>query len=884
LKKLLFAIGLFALAPVAAHANQTPVATYCSPVNNIHNGDPLDAIPLMADFNFLSGCALNAGDIFNDGALYSTTFSYSSSSLSFTFPANVFIAKGARAYMAANSQTATANSTNYYWVDSQGVVRSTLSNSAPTSTSALIYTVVTNSSGVTAVTPINQTNMSLANGLTASTFNPIGGTSYQFNTVASQAFNIVGSASNGVATFNDTGSFALSNGAIHADASGNFAANSATLIVPLALGSGGTGTNAPALIAGTGIAITGQWPNNTISFTGGTGLAQQGGNNTFSGSNYFSGVTNFGNQVFLNPANTATSGTNYNSQQLTFQNSTYSSGGPHTNNANIYLSTDGNIVSSTGIEAPNQSNIGGVNIVPSSSTSLPGVDIRSDGTNVFMNPANNGQISLGYDTSALGGIRYGPGGGWGTWTSSNLNIATPATINGTSFISGGTGSGATTNIRSDGNNIFINPNGSYGIGLGNDDSSITGVTFGPSGSWGTWNGTTLAANGSASVYNTLTVGHNGTNIRAFSSGCGTFNMYSSGSSATAGVTTSGQGFACGDGGATLLSVDQSGNLGVFGAESVNGSLTVGISGGGELNQIENGYSSHQFIDSSDNLGWYDATHSHASGVTLNLNTGALTAGSLTIPGNSALHGTSVTSLTNTGAENVTGNITFGNVTTGGTLNASTGNINISGNFHAGSNGSQTIGGALQWGVDQGGYTYATIASNDGSCPNGVCANIEGLFRSDGTNLRSLDYSGNESVIGNFYAGSLNTSGNLNAGGTIFATGQISSSGNISTSATLTASQSVLAGGAIIGATVIAATGGTYSQTLPVLWKGASFENSPNAHSEVISIGGGAGTYNFTKPFDAAPICFGDGSGPHVTATTTTQYTVTANGNFICFGT
>lgn len=41
-----------------------------------------------------------------------------------------------------------------------------------------------------------------------------------------------------------------------------------TLVTPVAISNGGTGTNTPSLIAGSGTSVTGSWPNQTITFTG----------------------------------------------------------------------------------------------------------------------------------------------------------------------------------------------------------------------------------------------------------------------------------------------------------------------------------------------------------------------------------------------------------------------------------------------------------------------------------------------------------------------------------------------------------------------------------------------------------------------------------------
>jgi hypothetical protein len=879
MKKVLFALGLFAapfFAPSVTQANLSPVASYCIPINTIHNGDSLDAIPVMANFNYEAGCALNAGDLFYDGAFYTATFSHSSASLAFTIPANVFVVKGARVFSAANSQTAIANSTNYYWIDTDGVVRSTLSNSAPTANSILLYTVVTNTSGITGVTTnVALTSPTFVNGITASQYNALPGTSPTFNTVASQAFNIVGSAANATATFSDNGSFALSNGAFHGDASGNLAANSIGLAVPLAIGSGGTGTNAPSLVGGTGIAVSGAWPNQTIAFTGGTGLVSSAANNVFTGTNAFNNVTTFNNQAVLSPAGTATSGTNYNSQQLSFQNSTYSAGSAHTNTANIYLGTNNEFTIDTGIivNPTAQSQVGGTYMFNSASGTLPGPDVRTDGANLFINPISSGNINLGYDTSALNAIKFGPAAGWGIWQSNGLTINTPASVNGMNFVKASSQGTTFPDIRTDGNNVFLNPNGSSGIGLGNDDSSLTGITFGPLGAWGTWNGTSLAMNNSASIYNTLTVGHVGTSIRAWSASCGTANWYSDSGAQAAGVNAGGLGLACGDGGTTMLALDSSGNLGINASANVNGSITAGASGSGEINQTEHGFSVHQYIDNGDNLGWYDATHNHTSGAGVNLNSGVMTATGLNISGTSNLTGVNASGLNATGNINAGGNIAFGGVTTGGTLNGSTGNVSISGLFHAGSNGTQTVSGAFQWGVDHGGFSYATLASNDGSCPGGVCANVMGIFRSDGANVLSLDDAGNFNVTGVAHTAGLQASGDISTNGNLTSLGALSIAGNTDITGITTMHGNAQVVGSLVVQNGISSANGindssstgitakqytelmnsqVYTQIVPLIAKGSAVNNQNLAHMETLVVGNGI--TNFKFQFDAAPTC------------------------------
>ena len=52
---------------------------------------------------------------------------------------------------------------------------------------------------------------------------------------------------------------------------GSFGAVTLSLVTPVAVANGGTGTATPSLVAGTGISVTGSWPDQTVSSTGGGG-------------------------------------------------------------------------------------------------------------------------------------------------------------------------------------------------------------------------------------------------------------------------------------------------------------------------------------------------------------------------------------------------------------------------------------------------------------------------------------------------------------------------------------------------------------------------------------------------------------------------------------
>ena len=162
--------------------------------------------------------------------------------------------------------------------------------------------------------------------------------------------------------------------------------------------------------------------------------------------------------------------------------------------------------------------------------------------------------------------------------------------------------------------------------------------------------------------------------------------------------------------------------------------------------------------------------------------------------------------------NVLGNFSWGGLTFGGTLYGATGNAAISGGYSAGTAGTATTGGALTFGTNSGAVTQATIAANNGSTAGGTTSSLLGVFAEpSGFNAFSIDVSGNTGIAGNLGVGGI----------------------------------------------ARAQTGGISSQLLPTIINGSSFTSSANAHMEAwnIFIGGtGTTTQNFTKVFDAAPIC------------------------------
>jgi hypothetical protein len=146
----------FALTQPRAMANQSPQSAYCVNPNAITNGQPRNATPLMSDLSYLASCAIQPGDIFTDGPFYSATFTFSGSLFTYTIPANVWSVLGQRVYTNSSPETANASSTNYVWLDcnscSVGTWEFTTANTAPDAYAVLMYYVVANGSGITAVT------------------------------------------------------------------------------------------------------------------------------------------------------------------------------------------------------------------------------------------------------------------------------------------------------------------------------------------------------------------------------------------------------------------------------------------------------------------------------------------------------------------------------------------------------------------------------------------------------------------------------------------------------------------------------------------------------------------------------------------------------------
>ena len=146
------AIALAQLAPTAARANQTGGTTYCSPPFVFQDGTVFQASPLNAALAHAEQCGGQYGDLFADGPLQNPNPTYSSSSLQFTIPSQVWIAMGQRIATGSTLETAPASQISYWWLSTATNQYSyTLSSSPPDAYSVLEYTVTANGTGVLSV-------------------------------------------------------------------------------------------------------------------------------------------------------------------------------------------------------------------------------------------------------------------------------------------------------------------------------------------------------------------------------------------------------------------------------------------------------------------------------------------------------------------------------------------------------------------------------------------------------------------------------------------------------------------------------------------------------------------------------------------------------------
>lgn len=173
LKKLGFFFAALILV-IAGHdalpvlANQSPQSAYCSPPNAIAPHTQVAASPLYQDLTHSETCSGQIGDLHSDGPLYSSSFTYSGSSLTFSIPAQVWSVKGQRVFTPLTVESAPASATSYWWLSwMTGAFTSTNTNSPPDSYSILTYTIVANGSGITSVTNPAQSSLAIGGSITA---------------------------------------------------------------------------------------------------------------------------------------------------------------------------------------------------------------------------------------------------------------------------------------------------------------------------------------------------------------------------------------------------------------------------------------------------------------------------------------------------------------------------------------------------------------------------------------------------------------------------------------------------------------------------------------------------------------------------------------------
>jgi hypothetical protein len=291
--KITFLVALLALfIPSLAKANQSATMQYCKPLNQINDGDTLDAVPVMANYNGDESCLENYGDLFTDGPFYSPTLTTSTSSLSLTLPANVWSVKGRRVYSVSTAENASASLVNYYWLDIYGVWRATTNNTAPTVYSDLEYTATTNTSGIISSTAPTIAIPSFFGGVVTNALTSPAGMLFKIQTAGS-SFQFQNHSGTVVGQINDDHSGEMGAGIVSWDNLGNVSLPNLLLGSPLGLAQGGTGTATPGMTAGSGIVLTGTFPNYTISATGQSNPVVLSGNNVFTGSNSFTATTSF---------------------------------------------------------------------------------------------------------------------------------------------------------------------------------------------------------------------------------------------------------------------------------------------------------------------------------------------------------------------------------------------------------------------------------------------------------------------------------------------------------------------------------------------------------------------------------------------------------------
>src|SRR5580698_740427 len=193
--------------------------------------------------------------------------------------------------LASKAVLLTANATNYVYVDlSAGVISA--NTTGFTDTDYPIATAVTNSTQVTAFTDVRPgafnvtglasggtgtvTSVTCGTGLSGGTFTTSGTCAIANTAVTAGSYtsaNITVNAQ-GQITLAANGSGGWGSGTVTSVATGNVltggpitTTGTVSLVTPVSITNGGTGTATPGLVAGTNITITGSWPNQTINST-----------------------------------------------------------------------------------------------------------------------------------------------------------------------------------------------------------------------------------------------------------------------------------------------------------------------------------------------------------------------------------------------------------------------------------------------------------------------------------------------------------------------------------------------------------------------------------------------------------------------------------------
>lgn len=177
-------------APALA-TNQSPTQSYCA------SWGVLSGALLRnweAPLALAAGCGIQFGDLFTDGPLFNPTPGLSS--LTFTVPANTWIAQGQKVVVTSSTNLSmTNNSNNWVWLDcnacsgtAQGTFEATTSSSPPHAYSTLMYVVVASGGSIISYTP------TFINTLLASGFLQV------YGTVATGVNQAVIAATSGITT------------------------------------------------------------------------------------------------------------------------------------------------------------------------------------------------------------------------------------------------------------------------------------------------------------------------------------------------------------------------------------------------------------------------------------------------------------------------------------------------------------------------------------------------------------------------------------------------------------------------------------------------------------------------------------------------------------